>query len=331
MSSTRPCIATPRRGPIASTTMAARASRLRFRNFTPSTSKSSDPSSFIVNMTGTTCGQPDEPTVARRPIRWERRKSSSAAVNTNHILDSTIHMAETTATAVGGYEVVRREPLERLGTYIELRHERTGARHIHIECPDDNNGFAVFFPTAPNDSTGVAHILEHVVLSGSQKFPVRDPFFSMTTRSLATFMNAFTRPDSTTYLFSTRNPKDYGNLLEVYLDATFFPKLSEDAFKQEGIRFEFEDPSDPKSGLRYKGVVFNEMKGALATPGAAIDRAMRRSLFTGVPYEHESGGDPLEIPNLTWQQLRQFHERHYHPSNAFFYTYGDQPLEDTLQ
>jgi len=240
-------------------------------------------------------------------------------------------MAEKTATAVGGYEVVRREPLERLGTYIELRHERTGARHIHIECPDDNNGFAVFFPTAPTDSTGVAHILEHVVLAGSRKFPVRDPFFSMTTRSLATFMNAFTRPDSTTYLFSTRNPKDYGNLLEVYLDATFFPKLSEDAFKQEGIRFEFEDPSDPKSGLRYKGVVFNEMKGALATPGAAIDRAMRRSLFKGVPYEHESGGDPLEIPNLTWQQLRQFHERHYHPSNAFFYTYGDRSLEATLE
>jgi len=240
-------------------------------------------------------------------------------------------MAETTATAVGGYEVVRREPLERLGTYIELRHERTGARHIHIECPDDNNGFAVFFPTSPTDSTGVAHILEHVVLAGSQKFPVRDPFFSMTTRSLATFMNAFTRPDSTTYLFSTRNAKDYRNLLEVYLDATFFPKLSEDAFKQEGIRFEFEDSADPKSGLRYKGVVFNEMKGALATPGAAIDRAMRRSLFGGVPYEHESGGDPHEIPNLTWQQLRQFHAHHYHPSNAFFYTYGDRPLEDTLE
>src|SRR5437899_8745122 len=240
-------------------------------------------------------------------------------------------MAETTATAVGGYEVVRREPLERLGTFIELRHERTGARHIHIECPDDNNGFAVFFPTAPTDSTGVAHILEHVVLAGSQRFPVRDPFFSMTTRSLATFMNAFTRPDSTTYLFSTRNPKDYGNLLEVYLDATFFPKLSEDAFKQEGIRFEFEDPSDPKSGLRYKGVVFNEMKGALATPGAAIDRAIGKTLFQGLPYEHVSGGDPQDIPNLSWEQLRRFHGRYYHPSNARFYTYGDQSLDLTLR
>ena len=240
-------------------------------------------------------------------------------------------MANAAASAIGGYAIMRREPLERLGTYIELRHERTGARHIHIECRDDNNAFAVFFPTAPTDSTGVAHILEHVVLAGSQKYPVRDPFFSMTRRSLATFMNAFTRPDSTTYLFSTRNAKDFRNLLDVYLDATFFPQLSEDAFKQEGIRFEFEDPADPKSGLRYKGVVFNEMKGALATPGAAVERAMRKSLFKGVAYEHESGGDPEEIPNLTWQQLRQFHAFHYHPSNAFFYTYGDRPLEDTLE
>ena len=234
--------------------------------------------------------------------------------------------------AVGGYAIIRREPLERLeGAYLELEHQRTGARHIHIECPDDNNGFAVFFPTPPSDSTGVAHILEHVVLAGSQRFPVRDPFFSMTRRSLATFMNALTGSDWTMYLFSTRNAKDFRNLLDVYLDATFFPHLSEDSFKQEGIRFEFEDPADPKSGLRYKGVVFNEMKGALATPGAAIDRAIGKTLFQGLPYEHVSGGDPQDIPNLTWEQLRRFHGRYYHPSNARFYTYGDQSLETTLE
>jgi presequence protease len=232
---------------------------------------------------------------------------------------------------IGGYAITRREPLERLGAYIELEHERTGARHIHIECPDDNNGFAVFFPTAPTDSTGVAHILEHVVLAGSQRYPVRDPFFSMTRRSLATFMNALTGSDWTMYLFSTRNAKDYMNLLDVYLDATFFPRLIEDAFKQEGIRFEFEDPADPKSGLRYKGVVFNEMKGALATPGAAIDRAIGKTLFPGLPYAHVSGGDPQEIPKLTWERLRNFHARHYHPSNARFYTYGNQSLETTLE
>ncbi|HSS95175.1 MAG TPA: insulinase family protein, partial [Candidatus Dormibacteraeota bacterium] len=232
---------------------------------------------------------------------------------------------------IGGYTVVRREPLERLeGSFIELIHEPTGARHIHIECTDDNNAFAVCFPTAPMDSTGVAHILEHVVLAGSQRFPVRDPFFAMTRRSLATFMNAFTSADSTTYPFSTRNAKDYMNLLRVYLDATFFPQLSEDSFKQEGIRYEFEDPADPKSGLRFKGVVFNEMKGALASPQAAMHRNLGRTLFPGLTYANISGGDPEHIPDLTWQQLRQFHAKHYHPSNAYFYTYGDQPLEKTL-
>jgi len=233
--------------------------------------------------------------------------------------------------AVGGYTIVRREPLERLeGGFIELVHERTGARHIHIECTDDNNAFAVSFPTVPQDSTGVAHILEHVVLAGSRRFPVRDPFFSMTRRSLATFMNALTSSDSTTYPFSTRNAKDYMNLLLVYLDAAFFPLLEEDSFKQEGIRFEFEAPADPSSGLRYKGVVFNEMKGALATPSAAMQRNLGRTLFPGLTYANVSGGDPEHIPDLTWEQLRRFHAEHYHPSNAYFYTYGNQPLDRTL-
>src|ERR1700687_2125542 len=229
-------------------------------------------------------------------------------------------MARTSKRAVGtigGYTILRREPLERLeGTYLELEHDRTGARHIHIECPDDNNAFAVFFATAPNDSTGVAHILEHVVLAGSRRFPVRDPFFSMTRRSLATFMNAFTSADWTMYPFSTRNAKDFQNLLDVYLDATFFPRLSEDSFKQEGIRFEFQDPADRKSGLRYKGVVFNEMKGALAGPQAAMQRAVGRSLFKGLTYEHVSGGDPEDIPNLTREQLRGFHASRYQPRDA---------------
>ena len=233
---------------------------------------------------------------------------------------------------IGGYSIRRREPLDRIeGAYMELKHDRTGARHIHIEARDDNNAFAVFFPTVPKDSTGVAHILEHVVLAGSQRYPVRDPFFSMTRRSLATFMNAFTSADWTMYLFSSRNAKDFMNLLDVYLDATFFPRLSEDSFKQEGIRFEFEQPDDANSGLRYKGVVFNEMKGALASPQAAMQKAVGRSLFKGLTYEHVSGGDPEDIPNLTWDQLRAFHATHYHPSNAYFYTYGDQSLEETLQ
>jgi Zn-dependent M16 (insulinase) family peptidase len=232
---------------------------------------------------------------------------------------------------IGGYTILRKERLDRLeGSYLELEHDRTGARHLHIECPDDNNSFAVFFPTVPRDSTGVAHILEHVVLAGSQKYPVRDPFFSMTRRSLATFMNAFTSADWTMYPFSSRNQKDYKNLLDVYLDATFFPRLDEDSFKQEGIRFEFEDPADPKSGLRYKGVVYNEMKGALASPQAAVQKIVGETMFPGLTYSYISGGDPEHIPDLTWANLRRFHATHYHPSNAYFYTYGDQNLEETL-
>ncbi len=243
-------------------------------------------------------------------------------------------MAEATKTdvdTIGGYRVVRREPLERLeGAYIELEHERSGARHIHVECADDNNAFTVFFPTTPRDSTGVAHILEHVVLAGSRHFPVRDPFFSMTRRSLSTFMNAFTSADWTMYPFSTRNPKDFRNLLDVYLDATFFPLIAEDSFKQEGVRYEFEVPDDPASGLRFKGVVFNEMKGALASAGAAMQHAVGKGLFPGLTYSFISGGDPEHIPDLTWQQLREFHATHYHPSNARFYTYGNLPLDRTL-
>src|ERR1700680_2903968 len=243
-------------------------------------------------------------------------------------------MARTSKHAVGtigGYTIRRREPLDRIeGAYMELEHDRTGARHLHIEAKDDNNAFAVFFPTVPKDDTGVAHILEHVVLAGSRRFPVRDPFFSMTRRSLATFMNAFTSADWTMYPFSTRNAKDFQNLLDVYLDATFFPRLSEDSFKQEGIRFEFQEPADPKSGLRYKGVVFNEMKGALASPQAAVQNALGRALFPGLTYAYISGGDPEDIPDLTWEQLRKFHSVHYHPSNAYFYTYGDRPLEEPL-
>ncbi len=170
-----------------------------------------------------------------------------------------------------------------------------------------------------------------LVLAGSQRYPVRDPFFSMTRRSLATFMNAMTSADWTMYPFSTRNAKDYMNLMQVYLDATFFPMLAEDSFKQEGIRFEFETPDDPKSGLRYKGIVFNEMKGALASSSAAMQKAVGKALFPGLTYSHISGGDPEHIPDLTWSMLREFHATHYHPSNANFYTYGDQPLEKTLE
>jgi presequence protease len=232
---------------------------------------------------------------------------------------------------IGGYSIARVEAYKQVqGWYLELVHSTTGARHIHVACPDDNNAFMLTFPTIPQDDTGVAHILEHIVLCGSEKFPVRDPFFSMLPRSLNTFMNAMTSSAWTTYPFSTRNQKDYQNLLEVYLDATFFPNIDELAYKQEAWRYEFADGSDPSTPLEYKGIVFNEMKGAMADPASRLYRAVGAALFPNITYKNNSGGEPKAIPSLTWQNLKDFHATHYHPSNSYFYTYGNMPLEPTL-
>ncbi|MCF8113582.1 MAG: insulinase family protein, partial [Desulfotignum sp.] len=211
---------------------------------------------------------------------------------------------------------------------IQLVHTKTGARHFHIANKDKENTFSVIFRTVPTDSTGVAHILEHTVLCGSKNFNVRDPFFSMIKRSLSTFMNAFTASDWTMYPFATQNEKDYFNLMDVYLDAAFFPKIDELSFKQEGCRLDLDPAQDP--ALVYKGVVYNEMRGAMSSPGQVMGRALLKSLYPDTTYSNNSGGDPLEIPRLTWQDLKAFHSRYYHPSNAQFYTYGSLPLEKTL-
>jgi Zn-dependent M16 (insulinase) family peptidase len=227
---------------------------------------------------------------------------------------------------IGGYCVRRTEELEDIrATFYELEHVPTGARHIHIANEDSENTFGVSFKTVPTDSSGVAHILEHTVLCGSEKFPVRDPFFSMIKRSLNTFMNAFTASDWTMYPFSTQNRKDYYNLMDVYLDAAFFPKLGRLCFRQEGHRLEIEGER-----LEYKGVVYNEMKGAMSSPNQVMGRSLPNALYPDTTYANNSGGDPAVIPSLTHEQLKRFHERHYHPSNAWFYTYGNLPLTDHL-
>jgi Zn-dependent M16 (insulinase) family peptidase len=211
---------------------------------------------------------------------------------------------------------------------VELRHAATGARHLHVDCDDSNNTFAVSFLTVPSDSTGVAHILEHTALCGSAKYPVRDPFFNMIKRSLNTFMNAFTGADYTMYPFSSQNAKDYANLLSIYLDASFFPILDRLDFLQEGHRLEF----DAATGqLVRTGVVFNEMHGALSDSSSLFREQMNARLYPDTTYGVNSGGDPENIPELTWQGLREFHARHYSPENAVFYTYGDMPLAPHLQ
>ncbi|XP_017284999.1 presequence protease, mitochondrial [Kryptolebias marmoratus] len=216
-------------------------------------------------------------------------------------------------------------------TAVKLTHDKTGAQYLHAARDDSNNLFSVQFRTTPMDSTGVPHILEHTVLCGSEKYPCRDPFFKMLNRSLSTFMNAFTASDFTMYPFSTQNGKDFQNLLSVYLDAVFFPCLREQDFWQEGWRLENENPTDPNSSLVFKGVVFNEMKGVFSDNEHLFAQHLQNKLYPDHTYSVVSGGEPLAIPDLTWEQLKQFHATHYHPSNARFFTYGDLPLENHLQ
>ncbi|BFM20824.1 insulinase family protein [Gilvimarinus japonicus] len=227
------------------------------------------------------------------------------------------------------FELLRRKPLESLNlTVEEYRHRQTGAQHIHLASSNNENVFLVALRTVPDDSSGVAHILEHTALCGSERYPVRDPFFMMTRRSLNTFMNAFTSSDWTAYPFASQNRKDFNNLLDVYLDAVFFASLDPLDFAQEGHRLEFADANDVDSPLTYKGVVFNEMKGAMSSVPAQLGQKLDSLLFPSSTYHHNSGGDPAHIPDLTYDGLQAFYKRHYHPSNAVFMTYGDIPAAE---
>ena len=196
-------------------------------------------------------------------------------------------------------------------------------KHIHLDSKSDEKVFMVAFRTIPEDSTGVAHILEHTALCGSKKYPVRDPFFMMIRRSLNTFMNAFTSSDWTAYPFATQNDKDFNNLLSVYLDSSFFPNLDELDFLQEGHRLEFSENNNLDSDLEIKGVVFNEMKGAMSSISSQLWHGLSRHLYNSTTYKHNSGGDPENIIDLTHDYLVDFHKKHYHPSNATFFTFGN--------
>ena len=231
-----------------------------------------------------------------------------------------------------GFSLKQIIPLTELNaTLYRLEHAATGARYLHLAAADDNNLFAVGFRTPPRDSTGAPHILEHTVLCGSRRYPVRDPFFSMLKRSLSTFMNAMTADDWTLYPFSSQNRTDFYNLMGVYLDATFFPLLRELDFRQEGHRLEFTQADDPSSPLVVKGVVYNEMKGHMSDPHSLLGSRLHEALYPTAPYRFNAGGEPAHIPDLTWEELRAFHAECYHPSNAYFFSYGDLPLEPHLE
>ncbi|KAJ0166430.1 Mitochondrial presequence protease [Colletotrichum tanaceti] len=231
-----------------------------------------------------------------------------------------------------GFTLLRTKHVPELElTALHLQHDKTGADYLHIARDDSNNVFSIGFKTNPPDDTGVPHILEHTTLCGSQKFPIRDPFFKMLPRTLSNFMNAFTASDHTFYPFATTNAQDFKNLMSVYMDATLHPLLKESDYTQEGWRIGPENPqaaNGEESNLVFKGVVYNEMKGQMSDAGYLFYIRFQDHIFPDI---NNSGGDPQKITDLTYEQLRKFHAEHYHPSNAKLFTYGDMPLSDHLR
>ena len=229
------------------------------------------------------------------------------------------------------YELIEKRQIEELGSIAYLlKHKKSGARIALLSNDDDNKVFHIGFRTPPQDSTGLPHILEHSVLCGSKKFPVKDPFVELAKGSLNTFLNAMTYSDKTVYPVASCNDADFQNLMDVYLDAVFHPNIyeKEEIFCQEGWHYELETP---EGELSLNGVVYNEMKGAFSSPEDVLDREIMAALFPDTAYGNESGGDPDVIPDLTWEHFLAFHKKYYHPSNSYIYLYGDMDMAEKLQ
>lgn len=226
-----------------------------------------------------------------------------------------------------GFKLKRQEHIAELKSLALLfEHEGTGAELLALKnSDDDNKAFSITFRTPPPDDTGVAHIMEHSVLCGSRKYPLKEPFIELVKGSLQTFLNAMTFPDKTMYPVASRNAKDFYNLMDVYLDAVLFPRITEDTFLQEGWHYELNSPDEE---ITYKGVVFNEMKGEFSNPESLLDRFHGHALFPSTIYGNESGGHPEAIPSLTYDNFLKFHRTYYHPSNSRIFLYGDS---DTLE
>lgn len=229
------------------------------------------------------------------------------------------------------YEVLEHRWIEDLNSEgCLLKHKKTGARVALLLNDDENKVFYIGFRTPPTDSTGVAHILEHSVLCGSEHFPVKDPFIELAKGSLNTFLNAMTYPDKTVYPVASCNDKDFKNLVHVYLDAVFYPNIyrEEKIFRQEGWHYELESPEEE---LKINGVVYNEMKGAFSSPDDVVEREIMNSLYPDITYGLESGGDPDVIPELTYEDFLSFHKKFYHPSNSYIYLYGNLDALEYLE
>ena len=229
------------------------------------------------------------------------------------VLDKTIQLENINATA------------------YQMRHTTSGAKLIYLNTADTENLFSIAFRTPPYDDTGLPHILEHTVLAGSKRYPLKDPFVELLKTSVATFLNAMTYPDKTVYPCASMNEQDFHNIMRVYCDAVFFPKISEEKFGQEGYHYEFSKPKNPHSRLTVKGVVYNEMKGVYSDLNGIIGREETRSLFPDNIYGKDSGGNPDCIKTLSYEDFKSFHTNFYHPSNAYIFVYGSFPIDSTLK
>ena len=241
-------------------------------------------------------------------------------------LPTELHVGE----VVDGFRIEQIEPLPDLrAVAIRAEHQQSGAKVLHVfTATDTENCLAITFPTPPPDDTGLPHILEHAVLGGSKKFPVREPFFEMVKMSMATFINAMTSQAFTVYPVASNVKKDFFNLGEVYLDAVFHPELKEDTFRREGHHLTLADNADLASPLKISGIVYNEMKGAYSSPESLMYELVGNHLYPDTPLGRNSGGNPERIPELTYQQFQQFHAARYHPSNALIFIYGDIPTAE---
>lgn len=227
-----------------------------------------------------------------------------------------------------GFELVEARDVPELNTHARLfRHLKTGAELISLENDDENKSFAISFRTPPTDDTGLPHILEHSVLCGSRKYPSKEPFVELIKTSLNTFLNAITWPDRTVYPVASQNLQDFYNLIDVYMDAVFHPLITENTLRQEGWHYEVAEDGT----LVYKGVVFNEMKGAYSVPESVLGDAIQQALMPDTPYAFDAGGNPAAIPDLTYEQFKQFHATYYHPSNAKIIFYGDDDPTERLR
>ena len=228
------------------------------------------------------------------------------------------------------YELKDKRFIPDLNSYGYLmKHKKSGARVMVLENDDNNKVFYIGFRTPPFDSTGTPHILEHTVLCGSEKFPVKDPFVELVKGSLNTFLNAMTYPDKTVYPVASVNDKDFANLMDVYMDACLHPNIYKERkiFEQEGWHYELGDKSD---ALMLNGVVYNEMKGAFSNPDDVLSRFILNALFPHTEYALESGGDPKDIPKLTYENFLSMHQKYYHPSNSYIYLYGNSNMAERL-